>query len=100
MPKSIIQYRVFGSPEGLEEERAQFRDAPHTFNECHSEPRGVIFHPIGWEDTLAGAGRPQAIIKEDLKQCDYAVFVFHDHWGTRTGSGYSVAHRRGMEEPF
>ncbi len=34
-------------------------------------------------------GRPQALINEDLKQCDYAVFVLHDRWGTPTGGGYT-----------
>jgi Domain of unknown function (DUF4062) len=90
MSRSITQYRVFiGSPGGLVDERTRFRDNLHRFNETHAEPRGVMFYPVGWEDTLAGAGRPQAIINEDLKQCDYAVFVFHDRWGTTTGGGYS-----------
>jgi tetratricopeptide (TPR) repeat protein len=34
-------------------------------------------------------GRPQALINEDLKRCDYAVFVLHDRWGTPTGGGYT-----------
>src|SRR5262249_39457454 len=48
-----------------------------------------MFHPVGWEDTLSGVGRPQALINEDLKQCDYAIFVLHDRWGTPTGKGYN-----------
>jgi hypothetical protein len=48
-------------------------------------PRGVTFHPVGWEDTLSGVGRAQGLINKDLKQCDYAVFVWHDRWGSPTG---------------
>ena len=90
MPKSITQYRVFvGSPGGLKDERTGFREKLQRFTAVHSEPRGVTFYPVGWEDTLSGAGRPQAIINEDLKECDYAVFVLYDRWGTPTGSGHS-----------
>ena len=55
----------------------------------HAEPRSVSFEPVGWEDTIAGVGRPQQLINDDLSQCDYAVFVFHDRWGTLTGGGYT-----------
>src|SRR5205807_657203 len=43
--------------------------------------------PVGWEDTLGGVGRPQELINEDLRGCDYAVFLFNDRWGTPTGNG-------------
>ena len=50
-----------------------------------------MFHPVGWEDTIGGVGRPQGLINEDLRQCDYAVFVLHDKWGSPTGSGHTSA---------
>ncbi len=97
MPKSLTQYRVFiGSPGGLEDERKGFRRALEDFTTHHGEPRGVTFHPVGWEDTLSGVGRPQALINQDLEQCDYAVFVLHDRWGTPTGPD----HTSGTEEEF
>ena len=89
MPKQITQYRVFiGSPGGLEDERKCFSDRLDKFTQRLGEPRGVIFRPVGWEETIGGVGRPQALVNEELKQCDYAVFVLHDRWGTPTGGGY------------
>ena len=90
MPKYLTQYRVFiGSPGGLEDERRGFRDKLERFTKYHAEPHSLTFHPVGWEDTIGGVGRPQELINEDLMQCDYAVFVLHDRWGSPTGSGHS-----------
>ncbi|WP_158044157.1 DUF4062 domain-containing protein [Skermanella pratensis] len=97
MPRSITQYRVFiGSPGGLEEERKSFKQLLDRYSIVHAGPHDVMFHPVGWEDTTAGVGRPQELINEDLKQCDYAVFVLHDRWGSPTGPTFSS----GTEEEF
>ncbi|MEA2819711.1 MAG: hypothetical protein QOJ86_1715 [Bradyrhizobium sp.] len=97
MPRQITQYRIFiGSPGGLRDEREAFRRVLTTFNEHHGEPNGIVFAPVGWEDTLGGVGRPQELINEDLRQCDFAVFVFHDRWGSPTGNGTKV----GTEEEW
>ena len=90
MPRQITQYRVFiASPGGLREERERFRKALDKFSRNLGSDRNVWFEPVGWEETIGGAGRPQAIINEDLKQCDYAVFVLHDRWGSPSGGAYS-----------
>jgi tetratricopeptide (TPR) repeat protein len=90
LAKSLIQYRVFiGSPGGLEEERKKFRDVLQRCTKLHAEPQGVLFYPAGWEDTIGGVGRPQALINKDIEDCDYAVFILHDRWGTQSGGGYS-----------
>ncbi len=97
MAKKLTQYRVFiASPGGLAEERQHFRRKLEKYTEMHSEPRNVTFHPVGWELTIGGGGRPQELINEDLKQCDYAVFVLHDRWGSATGDVYSS----GVEEEW
>jgi hypothetical protein len=97
MPRQLTQYRIFiGSPGGLEEERRLFRETLIEYTASDAEPRGVTLHPVGWEDTLGGVGRPQELINEDLRQCDYAVFVLHDRWGSPTGS----AHFSGTEEEW
>lgn len=95
MPRSITQYRVFiGSPDGLKDERDCFRDKLKKFSEAHDGD--VMFHPVGWEDALPSAGRPQAVINSALEECDYAVFVLHDRFGSPTGNG----HASGTEEEF
>jgi len=97
MPKYLTQYRVFiGSPSDLDAERKVFRDRLEQYTKREAEPRGVTFFPVGWEDTIGGVGRPQKLINEDLKHCDYAVFVLHDRWGSPTGSGHSS----GIEEEW
>ena len=55
----------------------------------HSEPQGIAFYPVGWEETVGGVGRPQKLINDDLRQCDYAVFVLHDRWGSPPGGSYT-----------
>jgi hypothetical protein len=90
MPRSITQYRVFiGSPGGLTDERLKFRAALEKCSAHHGIHKDVQFHPVGWEDTIGGVGRPQELINEDLKTCDYAVFVLHDRWGSPTGNGHT-----------
>jgi hypothetical protein len=87
VPKSLTQYRVFiASPSGLDEERKHFRQKLAKFSAWHAEPVGVMFHPVGWEEIVGGPGRPQQLINDALKECDYAVFILHDRWGSSPGS--------------
>jgi tetratricopeptide (TPR) repeat protein len=96
VPKQLARYDVFiGSPGGLAEERTAFKAVIDKFNDLHGIPNGVLFRAVGWEDTLAGVGRPQELINAELRQCDYAFFILHDKWGSPTGS-YSS----GTEEEY
>jgi tetratricopeptide (TPR) repeat protein len=97
MARTITQYRIFiGSPSGLDDERKLFRKIVAQFNERHARQHLIEFEAVGWEDTLPGSGRPQAMINQDLEQCDYAIFAFHDRWGSPTGNGTLV----GTEEEW
>jgi len=97
MPRPITQYRVFiGSPGGLEEERRAFREAIEKFNRDHADHAGAMFAPVACEDALPGNGRPQDLINQDLMTCDYAVFLFHDRWGSPAGADGRV----GTEEEW
>jgi tetratricopeptide (TPR) repeat protein len=86
VPHTLTSYRVFfASPGGLVPERQAFRDAINTYNEMDAIQRGVMFIPVGWEQTLPGMGRPQSLINEDLKDCDYFVLILWDRWGSPSG---------------
>jgi hypothetical protein len=86
MSKQITQYRIFiASPGGLVEERNAFKKAIEKTNSREGEPRGVQFLPVGWELTLNKQGRPQALINEEVKTCDYFFLVLHNRWGSSTG---------------
>jgi hypothetical protein len=93
----VTTYRVFiGSPQGLDEERSCFRDRLNFFSRVHGPDGDVAFHPVGWEDTLSGPGRPQALISEELKKCQYAIFIWHERWGSPPGG----SHTSGTAEEF
>jgi len=99
MPEDIKSYSVFiASPGGLAEERRAFRDAVNECNERDAFQRKVMFRAVGWEDTLAGVGRPQTLINEDIDQCDYFVLVLWDRWGTSPGG--AADYTSGTEEEF
>lgn len=98
MPRQVTQYRVFiASPSGLGDERQRFRDRLNHHTLTHAEPKGVMFQPVGWEETTGGAGRPQELINEDIRQCDYAVFVLHDRWGSPSSCNGT---KTGVEEEW
>jgi tetratricopeptide (TPR) repeat protein len=83
VPTAICAYRVFlASPGGLEAERRAFRDILNQYNEDEALQRGALFVPVGWETTLAGMGRPQALIDQELRTADYFVLLLCDRWGT------------------
>lgn len=75
--------RVFiATPSGLDDVRKRFYDRLIRFNHDDAHERGVNFIPVGWELSLAGKGRPQGQINEEVARCDYMVLVLSDRWGT------------------
>ena len=83
MPKNITHFSIFiASPGGLEKERKEFKETIAHYNETEARHRGIFFEPVGWEATIDGVGRPQEKINEDLRACDYSIFLFRDRWGS------------------
>jgi tetratricopeptide (TPR) repeat protein len=94
-------YRVFiATPRGLEKERSAFRDVITEYNNSDAMLRGVTFLPIGWEATLGGVGRPQALINKDLRECDYFVLILWDRWGSPPSGEASDTYTSGTEEEY
>ena len=101
MSKGLTCYRIFiATPGGLEEERNSFKRVISEYNDSDALSRGVIFHPVGWEITLAGMGRPQAFINRDLRECDYFILVLFDRWGSSTGREPEEEYTSGTEEEY
>lgn len=99
MPTALTAYRIFiASPGGLIEIRKCFRSIIEKYNTEDAVRRGVLFIPVGWEDTLGGVGRPQALINREVEECDALFLVLHDRWGSNPGGveGYTS----GTEEEF
>jgi Flp pilus assembly protein TadD, contains TPR repeats len=101
MPFPLTGYRVFiASPSGLQKERQLFRETVESYNKEAAVRRGAMFEPVGWEDTLGGVGRPQELINEELKKCDYFVLLLWDQWGSPTEAGPNPKYTSGTEEEF
>lgn len=84
-----------GSPGDLAEERQTFRRVVEEINVVKANALGFHLHPVGWEDTLPGHGRPQERINADLVDCDLAVLLLWKRWGSPTGT-----HSSGFHEEF
>src|SRR5438046_2882905 len=101
MSHDIRAYRIFiASPGGLADERRRFRDVVHRFNDTDAIPRGVLFIPVGWEDTLGGVGRPQSPINEEVRDCDYFLLMLWDRWGSPPDSEAAGRFTSGTEEEY
>ena len=99
MPEDVALYRVFiATPMGLEPERRAFFQTLERYNIAEAIPRQAIFFPVGWEHTLAGVGRPQALIDRDLERCDYFILVLWNRWGTPPGG--DPQYTSGSEEEY
>lgn len=101
MSDKVTAYKVFiASPGGLEAEREAFRSTLAKYSEADSLHRGCMYQPIGWEITLPGVGRPQDLINDDVRECDFLVLVFWDKWGSPTGGSRKSKYTSGAEEEF
>lgn len=99
MARSITEHRVFiATPGGLDEERRAFREELREYNEVDAVRRGLLFTPVGWEDTLGGARRPQSLINHDLVTCDWFVLVLWNRWGS--APDIEGPYTSGCEEEF
>jgi hypothetical protein len=83
---------MIASPGDVSTERQAVREILNEWNSIHSEDRGLVLLPIGWEthSTPAMGDRPQAIInKQILANCDLLVAMFWTRIGSPTGNAVS-----------
>lgn len=90
--------KVFlASPGDLAEERKVAKVIIDDFNSQLADALGYQVELVGWEDTLPGVGRPQAIINRDLDGCDLFIGMLWKRWGTPPGTD---PYTSGFEEEF
>lgn len=91
--------RVFlASPGDLQDERKVIREVVDEFNESWANALGYQVELVGWEETIAGFGRPQHLINQDLDRCDLFVGMIWKRWGTPPDKGGVFS--SGFEEEF
>ncbi len=83
------------SPGDLQVEREIVRSCVERVNKILARRVGWQIELLGWEDTLPGYSRPQALINKDVDSCDLFLGVLWRRWGQHTGK-YSS----GFEEEF
>jgi len=83
MPSARKIIRTFlASPGDLQDERQAIRGVVNEFNESWANELGYQVELIGWEETVAGFGRPQHLINQDLDRCDLFLGMIWKRWGT------------------
>src|ERR1017187_2621899 len=85
------------SPSDLAEERRAAFEVAAEVNDTIRD-LGWSIDLLGWEDTLPGYGRPQALINRDVEQCDLFIGLLWRRWGTRPTLDSTFS--SGFEEEF
>jgi hypothetical protein len=97
MENQLRLFRVFlASPSDLGEERRAAREIVEELNAIWSKETDLRIELIGWEDTLPGAGRPQALINADVDKADLFLGCLWQKMGSPSGA----LGKTGFEEEF
>jgi len=86
------------SPGDLQKERESIRDVVAEFNESWANELGYQVELVGWEETIAGFGRPQHLINQDIDRCDLFLGMIWKRWGTPPDHGEDFS--SGFQEEF
>jgi hypothetical protein len=91
--------RVFiASPGDLGPERQRAREVADELNSTLGRQFNVEIDLLGWEDTLPGVGRPQALINSDVDNCDLFIGLLWKHWGTPSGRILALVSKKNLSE--
>ena len=86
------------SPGDLPEERRAAKGVVDEINGQFANALGYHVELVGWEDTISGFGRPQAIINAELDHCENFIGLMWKRWGTPPDQ--SGPYTSGFEEEF
>ena len=98
-----ILHTFLASPGDLQDERKAVHDVVDAFNECWADEFGYQIELLGWEDTVAGVGRPQQIINREVDRCGLFIGLMWKRWGTppdkdgKFSSGFHEEFERSMD---
>jgi nucleoside 2-deoxyribosyltransferase len=98
-PATVLKVMI-ASPGDVTAERDVVREVIHEWNAVHSEDKGIVLLPVGWESHSSPemGARPQEIINRQLlRQCDMLVAAFWTRVGTPTGKADSGTAEEIME---
>lgn len=96
---NIRLIRAFmASPGGLDIERSIAFGVAEEVNRSVAVPMDGRLELIGWEETLSGVGRPQAIINAEMETCDLFIGAMSTRWGSSPSVG--GVYTSGFEEEF
>lgn len=99
MTESLRVVSVFlASPGDLQVERRLANYAVSELNKGIARYFGFIVELKGWEDTISSAGRPQAIINQELLGCELFIGIMWKKWGTPPDT--KGQYTSGFEEEF
>jgi Domain of unknown function (DUF4062) len=99
MPSTRKLVRVFlASPGDLPDERHAAKAVVDDFNATWADEFGYQVELVGWEDTVSGYGRPQAVINRELESCELFVGMMWRRWGTPPD--VAGPYTSGFEEEF
>lgn len=97
MDHQIRLFRLFiASPSDLGDERRAAREIVEDLNAIWSKETDLRIELLGWEDTLPGTGRPQALINADLDKADLFIGCLWQKMGSPSG----ITGKTGFEEEF
>jgi len=94
MQRNILSV-FLASPGDLQEERNTARSSVDRVNKILARRVGWQIELLGWEDTLPGYSRPQALINKDVDSADLFLGILWRRWGQDTDKFSS-----GFEEEF
>lgn len=99
MAEMLRLVRVFlASPGDLPDERRLVKETEEELNNGIASYLDCRIEIKGWEDTLSGSDRPQAIINQELDICELFIGMMSRRWGTPPS--VNGEYSSGFEEEF